>query len=288
MPRIYLLSRPGDANDLTDLLAERLRERYGAQNVIRGSQGQTISEYTQQATRDIQSSDVIVLILGSSWTTARDPDGVPLLWRPDDPIHIGLTLALGMRKLIAPTLDDGVNAPNASELPPDVRRLTQFQAFPVRAAPYFVNDLMVLVQQINTKLTWRPASIPLAVLAGLMLILTGAFFEFVVREVLLGTIGAAEPIITVTVLLGILLYPIVMVSGITLATRRRHWPWSFALIGVSVLTLCAAVVVALFATTSTTTIPGVIVDAATPVPLVATEVFLIFALFGPRRETAFA
>jgi hypothetical protein len=285
MPRIYLLSRPGDANDLTDLLAERLRERYGAQNVIRGSYGRTPAEYAQQATRDIQSSDIVLLVLGLYWITARDQQGVPLLWRPDDPIHIALALALRMRKLIAPTLSDGVNAPDANELPPDVRQLTQFQAFPVRAAPYFVNDMMALVQQINTKLTWRPASIPLAVLSALMLIPTSAFIVYIASLALLGTIGAADLALEVITFLGILLFPIVSVSGITLATRRRHWPWAFALIGMTVLTLCAAVVLAPF---ETTTIPAIIILGAVPVPLLCTVVFLAFALAGPRREAAFA
>ncbi len=285
MPRIYLLSRPGDADDLTDLLAERLRERYGTQHVVRRSYGPTLSAYLQQARLDIEASDVVVLVLGPSWMSARDAQGVPLLWRPDDPVHIALALALGMRKLIAPTLSDGAHTPNASDLPPDVRLLAQFQAFPVRAAPYFANDMIALVQQVNTKLTWRPASMPLAVVAGLMVIPTSAFVAFVASFVLLGVSGSAELVFAVVTFLGIALYPIVMVSGMTLATRRRHWPWLYALIGASVLTLCAAGVLAIFVTTD---IPLIIVFAAVPIPLIYAIVFLVFALAGPRRETAFA
>ena len=289
MPRIYVISRPGAATDLTDLLADLLRQRYGANNVTRGSFGRTLVEYTQQAERDILACDVALVVLGPGWLSARDHLGRQALAQADDPVRIALALALGMKKLIAPVLREGATAPNASELPEDVRQLAHYQAFPVRAAPFFAGDLMALVQQINTKLTWKPASASLAVLSGLATLCSGGVSLVSASFLVLGQSRAQVVALSLSGFSALILFPIISAIGGALAYKRKSWRWMWALMVASALTLISIILIAIAARAPD---PGGILFVATGAvllePIPASLAFLLFALMGPRRETAFA
>lgn len=171
MPRIYLISRRDDSIALSDYLAELLRARYGAANVVRATLARDAAEYAVAVERDLRACNVVIVVMGPRWLSGADDAGQPWLSRPDDPARIALATALRLGLLVAPVLSEGARMPTAAELPPDLRALPAIQAFPVRAGQPFSADMAHLYQQINTKLAWRPASVPVAALAILSALL---------------------------------------------------------------------------------------------------------------------
>lgn len=286
MPRIYLVSRANDATDLTSLLVDLLRQRYGAKNVISGrfdGVEPTSDDDRRQMARDITWCDVALVVIGPHWLTARDATGRPLLEQAEDPIHLALTLALKLGKLIAPVLSEGVVAPGAASLPPDLQWLARHQAFQARPAPFFEGDITTLIQQIDRKLTWRPASTPLTVLSGLALLVeVAAYVAFIeINNANTGVIGPfAEA----------LMYIIIGVTSIALAAQRRSWRWLVASSALVVLILAAiaSVFVVLGNPVSNFELDYVTLILSQVVLFLSALIILAFALFGPRREVAFA
>jgi hypothetical protein len=292
MPRIYLLSRPGDATDLSDLLAELLGARYGVKNVVRGSVGRTVEEYSQQAERDIRACDIALVVMGPYWLHTRDQAGQSLLGHAYDPVLIALRLALTMRKFIAPILSDGVSMPSPAELPSDLQRLTQFQAFPVRSAPFFTDDVKALVQQINTKLTWRPANIFLVACSSLTFFCCAALLSITLAVRFGANVSDALAALALLDMLAIAsLFPILAVTSVIIAVRRgsRRWLWTLAGMFLLAIASFANVYTYLLVLTYSQqhAYPIALFFAALVALSVSALVFLGFALFGPRREAAY-
>ncbi|HET9110204.1 MAG TPA: hypothetical protein VFN78_05200 [Ktedonobacterales bacterium] len=275
MPRIYLIGRADETIAMSDYMAEMLRTRYGAQNVLRGTAGRTPAEFAQAVERDLRRCDVALIVIGPHWLTNLDASGQPWLARPDDPTRIALATALRLGMLIAPVLSEGATMPSEEALPPDLRRLPLIQAFPVRPAPYFATDMTRLYQQINTKLTWRPASWTVATLT----LATGILWVVLViyTNVLLAFGGAQTAFAkaTYTSLAFITLATLASAALIsaTLSIRRKSMKWLWLILGALALTL------------------GTLALPHTVMFLLAIGLFmallLVFALIGPRRETAY-
>lgn len=265
MPRMYLISRRDETTHLSDYLASLLGARYGAQNVARGTYARTLADYAQAVERDLRRSDVALVVIGPHWLTNLGASGQPWLLQPDDPTRIALATALRLGMLVAPILSEGAQMPAADALPPDLRRLAQMQALPIRPAPYFASDIQQLYQQINTKLTWRPASVSLILLT---IVSGGAFAGVYFTD----TTSAASPVF-VLAFVGALLAT--GITALTLAIRRKSKLWLWLLI--------AAMVTAL--ATYLAPISYLLKDGGM---LLLLGALLVFALIGPRRETAFA
>lgn len=276
MPRIYLISRADETINLSDYLAELLRTRYGTQNVLRGSVARSGAEYAATVERDLRRSDVALVVVGPHWLTNPGADGQPWLSQPDDPMRIALATALRLEMLIAPVLSDGAKMPLESDLPPDLRRFPQIQGFPVRPAPDFQDDMNRLYQQINTKLTWRPAS------GALMAVAVVSTLAWVLAQLLVnvGRVAAAVPaptvneLVVLTFVLGAITLLVATAVAVIIAIQRRRRRWLWLLLGIPTLILLTAHM-------SVSGLTGLLI-------LGLLAALIVFALVGPRRETAFA
>lgn len=271
MPRMFLISRQDETSHLSDYLASALSARYGPQNVVRGVPARTLAEYASAVERNLRASDVALVVIGPHWLMNPGANGQPWLLQPDDPTRIALATALRLGVLVAPILSEGARMPAEDALPPDLRRLPQMQALPIRPAPYLANDMNQLYQQINTKLTWRPASGPLILLT----LLSGLTFAGMVYGSDLSS--AASPVF-VLAFLGALLATVI--TALTLAIRRRSALWLWLLI--------AAIFVAValwFAPVWLVSFGYVLANLGMWALLIT---LLAFAIIGPRREAAFA
>lgn len=276
MPRIYLISRADETSSLSDYLAELLRTRYGARNVTRGTVARSAAEYPAAVERDLRASDVALVVVGPHWLTNPAANGQPWLSQPDDPARIALAAALRLGVLIAPILSAGAKMPTEADLPPDLRRFPQIQAFPMRPAPDFNADMDRLYQQINTKLTWRPASGALVVVASV------SALAWICNQLLvtIALAGASPPdqflqgAVATLFVLGTLTLLAALVVAVIIAIQRRRGRWLWLLLGIPALLLL------------TLPIP---IRALTGLLLFGLLVALLaFALLGPRREVAFA
>jgi hypothetical protein len=214
--------------------------------------------------------------------------------------------------------------PSASDLPPDLGKLPQIQAFPVRPQPTFQSDMNLLYQQINTKLAWRPASVPIIVVTLLGVLALSALL-------IVGTTGAPEASMATGNAAGFAVLTAVAllaatISAVILAIRRKSGLWAWLLTGAFIFTLLSlplpvvaaglaalGSVLALVALIRAVSVSiqsksgrwprlriGIFVCLTASIPLALLDqplqtafwmlpvALLTFALFGPRRETAFA
>lgn len=274
MPRIYLICRSDETINLSDYMLELLRARYGPQNVARGSVARSVGDYPGAVERDLRRSDVALVVIGPSWLTNPGADGRPWLTQPDDPTRIALATALRLGLLIAPVLSDGATMPAQHDLPPDLSKLPQYQAIPVRPAPFFAEDMTRLYRQINTKLTWRPASIPLAVLAALTALAWIAFAGAVLSGKIDSTISPVTTIMAISLTTATTTLLVALSLAVRVAIVRKSWKWLWAIGGLTALTVFS-----------------LLPTPANHLQNISLGLLLItlvaFALVGPRRETAY-
>ena len=89
--------------------------------------GQDFSERIIEA---VQSSDVVLVLIGKEWLKTREDNSNRL--RIDDPndwVRTEIRIALQHNKLVIPILVDGASMPSQGELPQDIQRLANIQAF---------------------------------------------------------------------------------------------------------------------------------------------------------------
>ncbi len=260
MPRIYLINHDRETTDLSDYLAELLRARYGPNNVVRGTTAAPMA-YQEAVERDLRSCDVALVVIGRHW--------VELL---DDSRRLTLATALRVGMLVAPVLDNSATMPSTAQLPDELAALPSIQAFPIRPAPDFHDDIDRLYRQINTKLTWRPAHAPLTAFAALGITFwVGYVLVAVVGVPTIGLLGLG----LLVALLGPALLLAASIAALFIAIRRhsKWWPW--IIVGADVVSVIAFL------------LPGEASLLDFPAFALLLTALMLFALIGPRRETAF-
>jgi hypothetical protein len=84
------------------------------------------ADFVEEIERVLANCRVCVSLIGPSWLTLPDDDGVPRLTKPDDVVRLELRLALGRQDVtVIPALVSGAKMPQASNLPEDLRGLAR-------------------------------------------------------------------------------------------------------------------------------------------------------------------
>lgn len=281
MPRMFLISRYDDTADLRERIIEQIRDRYGAGSVVSNVTGRSLPEYVQQVGSGMLHCRVALIIVGPTWAQARDANGYRLLDNPYDPVRVELRAALAQRRLIVPLLLHGARMPRTEELPPDIAPLALRQGFQVRNDPEFAGDMRTVYQQINTQLTWRPASLFVlgaAAFAGLAQVMSYATAYVSFHT---GTQGNIERLLFGSFFLSLFMILGASTAAILLSVLRRSWGW---LVGVCVGLLLLVVVASL--PVQGYTAQSMQLLFLFPLVVLNALILILFGLFGPRRETA--
>lgn len=281
MPRMFVISRYDDTADLRDRMVEQLRERYGAGSVVSGVSGSSLPDYLRRVEEQMRRCHVVLVVMGPSWTQVRDAHGYRLLDNPYDPVRVELRTALAQQRLIMPLLLHGAQMPRAEDLPPDIAPLAWRQGFQVRNDPEFADDMRVVYQQINTQLTWRPASLfvlSAATCAGLAQVVAYATADLSFGA---GTQGKFASLLFGSFFVSLFVMLGASTAGILLSVLRRGWGWLVAVCaGLFLLVAVASLPVRGYTAESLQLL------VLFPLILLNALVLVVFGLFGPRRETA--
>jgi TIR domain len=109
MARIFISYRREDTMSATGRLSERLRERFGPDEVFRDLD--TIAagtEFSQAIADAIRAAKVVLVMVGREWLDAKRPDGVRRLDDPADYVRHEIELALEVKvMLILVVTDEG-------------------------------------------------------------------------------------------------------------------------------------------------------------------------------------
>lgn len=84
----------------------------------------------------IQSSEVVLAIIGESWLNAADGNGRRRLDDPNDFVRLEIGTALAMGARVIPVLLDNAQMPSADNLPPDLQQLSYCNAEFMRGAAF--------------------------------------------------------------------------------------------------------------------------------------------------------
>ncbi|MFI5273873.1 MAG: toll/interleukin-1 receptor domain-containing protein, partial [Ktedonobacterales bacterium] len=224
MASIFVSYRRDDSGDIADRITSHLSWRYGERQVFRDVNAIYVgSDWVRVLKHAIEDCQAMLVVIGPGWLDARNAEGQRRLDNPNDFVRIEIATALRQGTLVVPLLVHGAHMPAAATLPPDLVALPQRQGFPLRDPPAFFQDVQTIVAQINTKLSWRPASwglfataLSFAVIFLLTTLDASIARDRVVTTFLLG--------ISTVAFFGTLLYALV------LAGQRRHWWWFAALL----------------------------------------------------------
>lgn len=142
-PMILLYADPSDSWPVFDRLTADLAAEFGEGIVSR------------QLTGNSTAPRVMLVVVGPSWQTALDDDGVPLVWRDDDPVQQAMHPAL---KVVLPVLLDDTSPPPAGWLRAGrLNRLCGGPWLQVRTTAY-ARDVAALIRHLRHRCPELPTT----------------------------------------------------------------------------------------------------------------------------------
>jgi len=111
-------------------------------------------DFTKEIDDTLSVSRVMLVLIGTDWTTAADDRGKRRIDDPEDLLRIEVRRALESEATVIPLLLDGASMPVRDELPEDLKRLANHNALEIRATS-FDRDADHLVERLR-ELLGRP------------------------------------------------------------------------------------------------------------------------------------
>jgi hypothetical protein len=284
MLRLYLLARPDSSLTVTERIADAIRARYRSVDIVWNVPAPSPAAYAEQVENKMRTCNAVLVVIGREWLNARSPSGLPWQSDPYDPVALAIQAAMRQKKLIVPLLVHGAIMPPDDALAPHLAGFALHQAVTLREDPWFQIDLHKVYSQLNTQLSWRPASwLLLSTTIGIIVTfsLTNVFIVGLAR----GASGiskssplAAYAVIGVLFLLVAIGFSFVsLVIAFVLATQRKQIPWVVTLTVMSLIAIL--LVIGGIGSQSITFLAALLLWQT-----IATVLYIILALFGKRRE----
>lgn len=128
MAEIFLSYRRDDSTSATGRLADALEAHFGDDRVFRDREIAAGENFVEAIRRSVESSTVVLVVVGRRWLGASDTEGRRRLDDPADFVRLEIELALAARVTIVPVLVEGATMPSAADLPPSLAPFSQCQA----------------------------------------------------------------------------------------------------------------------------------------------------------------
>jgi TIR domain len=138
MPAIFISYRRKDTGGHVGWLREELKERYGRHAVFTDFDSiQPGARYKKEIEEALDSSDIVLVVIGENWSATKAESGDAELGRRiddhDDVLRGEIASALGREDLtVLPVLVEDADLPDAGDLPEDLVPLREFSACRLR------------------------------------------------------------------------------------------------------------------------------------------------------------
>jgi len=177
--RIFISYRRADSGGWARSLHDNLDERLGTGRAFRDVAMQGGMDFHEHVESLLDGCDVLLAIIGKSWTSMTDADGNRRLDDPEDLVRREIARALQRPDVeVIPVLVDGALMPKEHELPPDLAPLARRQACEL-ADSRWDYDVDTLARRLRVLLgekprRWRPGArvigigLAVAVVGGLL------------------------------------------------------------------------------------------------------------------------
>src|SRR5919112_4138459 len=128
MAEIFLSYRRDDAQSATGRLADALEAHFGDDRVFRDREFDPGEDFVAAIRRGIESSTVLLVVIGRHWLDITDPQGRRRIDDPGDFVRLEIELALAARVAVVPVLVDDTRMPSLAQLPPSLAEFARCQA----------------------------------------------------------------------------------------------------------------------------------------------------------------
>ena len=128
MAEIFLSYRREDAQGATGRLADALEAHFGDDRVFRDREFAPGEDFVAAIRRGIESSTVLLVVIGRHWLDVADARGRRRIDDPDDFVRLEIELGLSAGVAVVPVLVDDARMPAAAQLPPSLAEFARCQA----------------------------------------------------------------------------------------------------------------------------------------------------------------
>jgi hypothetical protein len=150
MTAIFLSYRRLDTGGYAGRLTDALQKRFGEASVFQDIEAITPgADFEQTIDKAIARCDVLLVLIGNTWTTEKSEAGGTRLSDPHDFLRLEVASAIRARKHVLPVLVEGAHMPAAHALPEELEGLTRLQALELSDSRW-VHDVDRLVTAIRT------------------------------------------------------------------------------------------------------------------------------------------
>ena len=127
---IFVSYRRDETAGYAGRLADKLNEHFGEHKVFRDIDSIDPGlDFVEAIQRAVDSSEVMIAVIGRNWSSATDAAGRERLQDPHDYVRMEIATALERNIRVIPVLVQGVSMPGTHELPDDLAPLTRRNAF---------------------------------------------------------------------------------------------------------------------------------------------------------------
>src|SRR5487761_1973625 len=149
MGKLFISYRRSETQDITARIHERLALRFGPESIFIDIDSIPLGYDFRQARRDaVDSSNVVLVIIGQQWLTITDDRDVRRLEDPNDFVRIEVEAALIRGIPVVPVLTQGASIPKARDLPTSIAELAYRHGADVRSDQHFGDDVELLIERL--------------------------------------------------------------------------------------------------------------------------------------------
>lgn len=148
MPRLFISYRIDDSAYAAGATADRLAAFFGRDEVFRDRDSLALgTSYPRRIRRALERSDLLVAMVGPSWSDIRDHAGRRRLDDPTDWVRTELRMAFERGIPVVPVLLDHTPLPGPADLPADIAALCRATCWHIRRES-FESDVRGLIDGI--------------------------------------------------------------------------------------------------------------------------------------------
>jgi hypothetical protein len=158
--RVFISYRRDESAGYAGRIADSFEGYFGEDKVFRDIDSlEPGLDFSEAIERALESSEVLVAVIGKNWLTATDAAGQRRLENPDDYVRVEIATALKRNIRVIPLLVQGASMPSADEVPEDLAPLTRRNAFEIHDTSWR-DDIRRLITAIERVIKGTSAAKP--------------------------------------------------------------------------------------------------------------------------------
>jgi hypothetical protein len=155
---VFISYRRDESAGYAGRIADSFDEHFGEDIIFRDIDSlEPGLDFAEAIERALESSEVLIAVIGKNWLTATDAAGQKRLEHPDDYVRTEIATALKRHIRVIPLLIQGAAMPSARDLPDDLAPLSRRNAFEIHDSSWR-DDIQRLISTLERAINGnRPA-----------------------------------------------------------------------------------------------------------------------------------